>query len=100
MGDNLNKIQVFALKCPSNNDYDRETLKKVRDFLTNSIRNGVSRFSWSYIDTADLRKLNDKRQEEISETERECLEGSHFLLEVNVGWIVHINLPERSRCCW
>jgi hypothetical protein len=52
-------MTIWALKGPSSDDYDQEKYAEVLKYLSNSIRNGTSRFGWGYVDTADLRKLQE-----------------------------------------
>jgi hypothetical protein len=57
-------MTIFALKGPSSEDYNNQELEEARQFLTDSIKNGASRFGWSYIDTADLEQLKNKHQKQ------------------------------------
>jgi len=92
-------MTVYALKGPSSEDYDNEKLEEIQEFLTDSVKNGVSRFGWSYIDSADLTKLQDKEWQEMNEAEIICWTMANFLLGVEKGdWIVHINLPYLGAC--
>jgi len=92
-------MKIYALKGPSSEDYDQDKLKEIQQFLSDSIKNGVSRFGWSYIDTADLTTLQTKRLQEMDEKEKNCWAKANFLLGVQKGdWIVHINLPYWGAC--
>ena len=92
-------MTIWALKGPSPNDYDQEEYTEVLKFLSSSIRKGVSRFGWGYIDTADLTKLQDKTWQEMNYKEQNCWSKANFLLEVEKGdWVVHINLPYWGAC--
>ncbi len=92
-------MKIYALKGPSSEDYGQDKLKEIQQFLSDSIKNGVSRFGWSYIDTADLTTLQTKQWQEMDEKEKNCWAKAHFLLEVQKGdWIVHINLPYWGAC--
>lgn len=92
-------MTIFALKGPSSEDYTQEELQEAQKFLTDSIKNGTSRFGWSYIDTADLTKLQNKPWQEMTEHEQNCWSKANFLLRVEIGdWIVHINLPYWGAC--
>ena len=90
-------MKIYALRGPSSGDYSSQIeLEEVQHFLTDSIKNGVSRFGWSYVDTADLRRLGDKPWKEMDEREQNCWAKANFLLGIEKGdWVVHINLP-----CW
>jgi len=92
-------MTIYALKGPSLTDYNEVDLKKTQKFLTDSIKNGVSRFGWSYTDTCDLIKLQTKSWNEINEEEKNCWAKSNFLLGIKKDdWIVHINLPYWGAC--
>lgn len=69
------------------------------DFVYSSLKKGISRYGWSYVNTADLRKLENKDWDELDESETDCWNRGHFLLEIEKGdWIVHINVPEWGFC--
>lgn len=92
-------MTIYALKGPSSEDYDQEELQETQKFLTDSIKNGLSRFGWGYIDTADLTKLQNKLWQEMDEKEQNCWAKANFLLGVEQGdWVVHINLPYWGAC--
>lgn len=92
-------MTIWALKGPSTSDYDSEEYQKVTKFLTKSIRQGISRFGWGYMDEANLNELNDKTFGELSKQENECWSRANFLLDVEIGdWVVHINLPYWGAC--
>lgn len=92
-------MTIYALKGPSSADYDQDELQEIQKFLSYSIKNGVSRFGWSYIDAADLTKLQDKHWQEMTDDEKNCWAKANFLLGVEKGdWVVHINLPHWGAC--
>jgi hypothetical protein len=92
-------MTIYALKSPSLKDYKQEILEKIQDFLVDSIKNGVSRFGWSYISTADLTKLQDKSHQKMNTDEKKCWIKSKFLLKIKKGdWVVHVNLPRWGAC--
>lgn len=92
-------MTIWAFKGPSSNDYSTEEYQEVTKFLTTSIRGGVSRFGWGYMDEANLNKLDPKAFAEMSEKEKQCWDKANFLFDVSVGdWIVHINLPYWGAC--
>jgi hypothetical protein len=94
-------MTIWALKGPSLADYDNdnEDYKEVIEFLSNSIKQGTSRFGWSYIDTANLAKLQEKQYQEMTPDEQRCWSKANFLLEIEKGdWLVHINLPYWGAC--
>lgn len=92
-------MTIWAFKGPSLNDYPAHELQKVSQFLTTSVRNGISRFGWSYMDDADLELLDPKLFIDMTVDERKCWDKANFLLNIEVGdWIVHINLPNYGDC--
>lgn len=92
-------MTIWALKGPSSTDYNPEELQKIQEFLTKSIKNGTSRFGWSYVDTADLTKLQNKIWQEMTTDEQNCWSKANFLLGVREGdWPVHINIPYWGAC--
>lgn len=92
-------MTIWAFKGPSTNDYNSEDYKEVTEFLTNSIRDGVSRFGWGFMDDANLYKLDDKSYSEMNDDEKKCWAKANFLFDVAPGdWIVHINLPYWGAC--
>jgi hypothetical protein len=92
-------MTIFALKGPSPQDYEPQELEDTRQFLSDSIKKGISRFGWSYIDTADLSQLKDKQWQEMTKEEQNCWSKASFLLNVQKGdWVVHINLPYWGAC--
>jgi hypothetical protein len=69
------------------------------DFVYASLQKGISRYGWSYVNTADLHKMENKDWEELDESETECWNRGHFLLDVEKGdWVVHVNVPEWGMC--
>ncbi len=74
-------IQVWA--------FNRPTWEDERKAVVQSIKEGKSRFGWSFSDTADLRKFfwNKENAEQ------------RFLMRIKPeDWIVHVNLPQYDRC--
>lgn len=67
-------------------------------FVCESLKQGISRFGWSYLDSADLHQLADKENEDCSQEEHEIWDKTNFLLNIEKGdWIVHINVPEKGK---
>lgn len=82
-------MTVWAFNIPNEKNYD---------LVCESLKQGISRFGWSYLDTADLNKLADKADEDCSDDECEIWEKSCFLLDIEKGdWVVHINVPEKGK---
>lgn len=70
------------------------------DIIT-SLKNGEGRFGWSYIETADLRELKKRVDENgwdsLSDEEKDCYQV--FLLDLKAGdYVVYINVPEWGKC--
>jgi hypothetical protein len=70
--------------------------------LRESLKNGIARFGWSYVSTADLTKLQERINRDgwdsLSDQEKDCYQP--FLLEVQPNdWWVYINVPQDGRCC-
>jgi restriction endonuclease len=66
-----------------------------------SLSQGVGRFGWSYVATADLHRLtkiiDEQGREALSEAERDCYQA--FLLELKPDdYVVYVNLPEWGKC--
>jgi hypothetical protein len=60
-----------------------------RALVYESVKNGKSRFGWSYKDEHNL----------LGETWSDCHSKQWFLLQIDVGdWIVHINTPSWGKC--
>ncbi len=65
------------------------------DFVSESLKQGVSRFGWGYVKEADIRKLEAKSWEDMSEDELLIWSKASFLSKIRKGdWIVHINVPQ------
>lgn len=69
-------------------------------FVSNSLKNeGLSRFGWSYFDSADLKELKDKPWSEMNSDEIETWNKTKFLLDIKPeDWVIHINLPSWGLC--
>ena len=64
-------------------------------FVSNSLKQGISRFGWGYIDTADIRILESKPWKQMTEKELFVWKKTSFLSKIKKGdWIVHINVPK------
>lgn len=67
---------------------------KALQFVANSLKQGISRFGWGFIDNANLHTLKLKHWREMTKTELEIWKKTNFLLNIKKGdWIVHINVP-------
>ena len=66
-----------------------------------SLRNGEGRFGWSYIASADLRKLKQRVDQNgwdtLTDEEKDCYQV--FLLDFKADdYVVYINVPEWGKC--
>lgn len=65
------------------------------EFISNSLKQGISRFGWGYLDSADIRTLSQKPWGEMSKDELLIWSKTSFLKNIRKGdWIVHINIPK------
>lgn len=72
---------------------------KAKELVSDSLKNGISRFGWSYIDSGDLKDLKNKAWELLSEDEKIIWKKSNFLLRIQPGdWVVHVNIPTWGMC--
>lgn len=83
--------RVYALKVGVN----------ARQEALMSLKEGVGRFGWSYVETADLRELKRRIEDDgidtLSEAERDCYQA--FLLELRPDdYVVYINVPTYGEC--
>ncbi|WP_017220148.1 restriction endonuclease [Moritella dasanensis] len=68
-------------------------------YISNSAKNGVSRFGWSWFDSANLNGLKSKPWEKMDDDEHNVWKQARFLLDITEGdWIVHINVPSWGKC--
>lgn len=78
-------MAIWAFNLPGN---------QYVDFITKSLKQGISRFGWGYIDSADIRTLSQKPWGEMSKDELLIWSKCSFLKNIKKGdWIVHINIP-------
>ncbi len=66
-----------------------------------SLTKGEGRFGWSYVETADLRQLKHRFEQNgwdsLSDEEKDCYQS--FLLDFKEGdYVVYINVPEWGKC--
>jgi len=67
------------------------------DFVYASLKKGISRYGWSYIDNADMKKFIERGWNNLNDKEKECFVW--FLLEIKKGdWIIHVNVPKYGEC--
>lgn len=63
-------------------------------FVAKSLKQGISRFGWGFMDNADIRKLAPKPWDKMTKKELEVWSKASFLSNIKKGdWIVHINVP-------
>lgn len=83
---------IYALRV--NDDWSCKVLKDMKE-------DGVGRFGWSYISTANLydlrKKIKDEGWDKLSVAEKDCYQG--FLLELKENdYVVYINVPKFGKC--
>jgi len=78
-------MAIWAFNLPGN---------QYVDFISKSLKHGISRFGWGYLDTVDIRTLAKKPLGEMSKDELLTWRKANFLKNIKKGdWIVHINIP-------
>lgn len=78
-------MSIWAFNTPN-----KESLQ----FVSDSLKQGISRFGWGYIDTADIRVLKPKPWGKMTKDELLIWSKTSFLSKIKKGdWIVHINVP-------
>lgn len=78
-------MRIWAFNTPNDNSIH---------FVSESLKQGISRFGWGYIDTANIRSLESKPWEDMSKDELLIWSKASFLSNIKIGdWIVHINVP-------
>lgn len=83
-------MAVYAFNKPADSQVE---------FVSESLKNGISRFGWSYEPNTDLRLLKDMPYSEMDNNQKNVWSNSRFLLNVREGdWIVHINVPKYGIC--
>lgn len=86
-------MKIWAIKSPIG-----EVNQDVMQFLTDSLKSGISRFGWGYSDELDLENLVSKL-DRLNKKEIEAWSKSNFLRNIKEGdWVVHINLPKWGSC--
>ncbi|MDE0155608.1 MAG: restriction endonuclease [Gammaproteobacteria bacterium] len=86
-------MTIYAIKGSKDKDQIAKVFK--------SLKQGEGRYGWSYVETANLRDLNNRIEqdgwESLSEEEKDCY--SEFLLGMQPGdYVVYINVPEWGKC--
>ncbi|MXW65216.1 MAG: restriction endonuclease [Bacteroidetes bacterium SB0662_bin_6] len=89
----MSDYTIYALKNSTIPDQDAKTYK--------SLREGVGRFGWSYVETADLTELRDRivnrGWDDLDDDEKACYQT--FLLDIKEGdYVVYINIPTWGEC--
>ena len=84
-------MMIYALKA--HKDWNERILE--------SLKGGQGRFGWSYIENADLEKLQKRIEEKgwdsLNDGEKDCYQ--EFLLRLEEGdYVVYINLPAWGQC--
>ena len=71
--------------------------------ITDALKEGVGRFGWSYIETANLydlrKKIKNDGWNKLSKDEQNCYGGQTFLFDLEENdYVVYINVPEYNKC--
>ena len=84
---------IYALRGSGDPDTDA--------MIYTSLTQGVGRFGWSYIPTANLHELQARIDtygwNTLNEQEQDCYQGFLLNLEEN-DYVVYINVPEWGNC--
>ena len=88
-------MKIFALKAPPT----PEQVKKI----DRSLQGGEGRFGWSFVESADLRQLDERikqnRWDSLNNDEKVCYQRQHFLLSICPNdYVVYVNLPSFGKC--
>jgi len=82
-------MSIYALKVSD------EMTEKVYESLNND---GLARYGWSYVDTADLLSLKVRKWNDLTSDEKKCWKAN-FLLEIQPeDYVVYINVPSYGKC--
>ncbi len=89
----MSDYTIYALKGANDPERDAKTYE--------SLKKGVGRFGWSYVETADLGKLqasiNTEGWDSLTTDQKDCYQP--FLLDIKKGdYVVYINIPEWGKC--
>ncbi len=87
----MSDYTIYALKNSTDPDRDAITY--------DSLQKGVGRFGWSNVETADLRKLQDRIDagKSLTDAEWDCYHPFLLGIEEN-DYVVYINIPEWGKC--
>ena len=88
-------MKIFALKAPPT----AEQVKKV----DRSLQGGEGRFGWSFVESADLRQLAERIEQNgwnsLNYNEKKCYQGQDFLLSICPNdYVVYVNVPSFGKC--
>ena len=91
---------IYALRGPSFRE-DPEGYRNWTSLISTSLQEGVGRFGWSYVETADLRQLErritERGWDDLNDDEQCCYQ--EFLLHLERDdYVIYINLPEPGKC--
>ncbi len=88
----LDNVTIWAL------NYSTSDIR--RKYIADSIKEGLSRFGWSWMAHHDLTILRRQMEEgQISDEDQEMYNRCNFLFDIRPGdWLVHVNVPENGKC--
>ncbi|MDE2733514.1 MAG: hypothetical protein OXI72_03910 [Gemmatimonadota bacterium] len=91
---------IYALRGPSFRE-DPEGYRDWTSLISTSLQDGVGRFGWSYVETADLRQLErritERGWDDLNDDEQCCYQEFLLYLERD-DYVIYINLPEPGKC--
>ena len=98
----MSNYKIHALKGPNFRE-EPEVYEYWTPIIYRSLQDGVGRFGWSYVETADLRQLKKRIDEigwkDLDESELHCYRYQAFLLDFRKDdYVVYINLPKPRWC--
>ena len=96
----MSDYEIHALRGPSFRK-EPEAYEYWTPIIHRSLHEGVGRFGWSYVETADLRQLKNRIDqrgwEDLDERELDCYQA--FLLDLKEDdYVVYLNMPEPRWC--
>ena len=95
-------MTVYALRTSDAKDRETEDFEHHVKGVWESLKGGEGRFGWSHVETANLRDLKLRIEQDgwdsLSEQEQDCYQAK-FLLDLRDGdHVVYINVPEYGKC--
>lgn len=90
-------MAIYAYGKPYNND-EQPNLKRIKFIYDSLVKDGISRFLYSWYDNCDLNRLKNLQCYQMTADEQTTWNHAHKLLEFQIGdWICHINVPSYGK---